>query len=317
MLIFCNDLTLENRLKTELCNNFEMKDLGAAKSILGVRIERNKKDNSIAIDQSHYIAEIIHRFGMTDCNPISTPLDPNQQISSKMCPTEAKDVEEMSNKPYMQAIGSLLFAAQITRPDISYAVNLLSRYSNNPGKAHWAAVKRVIRYLKGTINKKLVYECASSEIEGYCDADYAGNFDTRQTTTGYVFLFQNAAISWASKLQKRITLSSTESEYMAMVSATKESIWLKELQLEIFPSSPKVMKLHCDNKSAIHVATNNSYSDATKHIDVKTKFLHQMVSLGEIQLSYVPTNEMIADALTKGLPKIKLDYFAHKFGLVE
>ena len=109
----------------------------------------------------------------------------------------------------MQAIGSLLFAAQITRPDISYAVNLLSRYGTNPGKAHWAAIKRVFRYLSGTIGKKLVYEHKPSEILGYCDADYAGNLDTRQTTTGYAFLFQGAALSWASKLQKRITLSST------------------------------------------------------------------------------------------------------------
>lgn len=315
VLIFTNDTSLENRLKDELCSAFEMKDLGDASSVLGVRITRNDDDNSISIDQSHYIAEILKRFGMADCNPVSTPIDPNQKISSKMCPTEQHEKEEMSKKPYMQAIGSLLFAAQITRPDISYAVNLLSRYGTNPGKAHWAAIKRVFRYLSGTIGKKLVYEHKPTEILGYCDADYAGNLDTRQTTTGYVFLFQEAALSWASKLQKRITLSSTESEYIAMVSASKESIWLKQLQLELFPTSPKSMLLYCDNKSAIHVATNNSYSDATKHIDVKTKFLHQMVENKEIELRHVPTDEMIADALTKALSKPKVEYFSSKFGL--
>lgn len=223
----------------------------------------------------------------------------------------------MSGKPYMEAIGSLLFAAQITRPDISYAVNLLSRFSSNPGKAHWAAVKRVLRYLKGTINRKLIYHQKPTEIEGYCDADYGGNLDSRQTTTGFVFTLQGAAISWCSKSQKRITLSSTESEYIAMVGAVKESIWLKQLQGELFPKSSTSMVLHCDNKSAIDVATNNKYSDATKHIDVKTKFLHQMVSAGEIKLHYVQTNEMMADVLTKAVPKQKLDYLSCKFGLTE
>lgn len=315
VLIFTNDISLENRLKSELCADFKMQDMGEATSVLGVRITRNKDDNSIAIDQSHYIAEMLKRFGMTDCNAVSTPLDPNQKISSKMCPTDDQGKAEMASKPYMEAVGSLLFAAQNTRPDISYAVNLLSRYGTNPGKAHWAAAKRVFRYLKGTADKKLTFERTPTEILGYCDADYAGNLDTRQTTTGYVFIFQGAAISWASKLQKRITLSSTESEYIAMVAAAKESIWLKQLQHELFPSPTKAVILYCDNKSAMNVATNNSYSDATKHIDVKTKFLHQMVTKREIELRHVPTNEMIADALTKALSKQKVDYFASKFGL--
>lgn len=176
-------------------------------------------------------------------------------------------------------------------------------------------MKRILRYLKGTIDKKLIYTRDSSEIVGFCDADYAGNLDTRQTTTGYVFLFQNAAISWQSKLQKRITISTTESEYIAMVAATKESIWLKQMEHEIFPSAPKSLVLHCDNKSEKDFATNNNYSDATKHIDVKTKFLHQMVQLGEIKLEFVPTNEMLADALTKALNKYKLDFLLNEFGL--
>lgn len=316
LLIFSNDETLERQLKSELSKRFEMKDMGEASSVLGVRITHNKDDNSIAIDQSHYVTEVLKRFGMIDCNPISTPLDPNsKQLTSNACPTDPAEIEEMSKKPYQQAIGCLLYAAQITRPDISFVVNLLSRYRCNPGKAHWLAVKRVMRYLKGTINMRIVYQHRSSEVISYCDADYAGNIDTKQTTTGYVFLFQDAAISWNSKLQKRVTLSSTESEYVAMVAAAKESIWFKQLEQELFPSSPKLMTLYCDNKSAMEKANNNAYSEATKHVDIKLKFLHQRIAKGEIELRHVPTQEMLADALTKGVSKIKLDYFCQKLGL--
>lgn len=315
VLVITNDVDLENRLKKQLFDRFDMKDLGEATSVLGIRITRNEKDGSIALDQSMYVSEILKRFRLGDCNPVAIPVDTNQKVSSNMSPTKDHEIEEMSRRPYREAIGSLLFAAQITRPDISYGVHLLSRFCTNPGKAHWGAVKRIIRYLKGTIDKKLVYTRDDSEIAGFCDADYAGNIDTRQTTTGFVFLFQNAAISWQSKLQKRITISTTESEYIAMVAAAKESIWLKQLQREIFIEAPKSMVLHCDNRSAKNFATNNNYSDATKHIDVKTKFLHQMIRFGEIELEYIPTDEMIADALTKALSKQKFEYFRSAFGL--
>lgn len=291
-----------------------MKGLGDATSVLGIRITRGEK-GSIALDQPKYIGEVLKRFHLEECNPTSIPVDVNQKLSSNMSPTKYHEIEEMSKRPYREAIGSLLFAAQITRPDNSYGVNLLSRFSTNPGKAHWGAVKRIIRYLKGTIDKKLVYTRDDSEIMGFCDADYAGNTDTRQTTTGFVYLFQKAAISWQSKLQKRITISTTESEYIAMVAAAKESIWLKQLQREIFPEAPKSMVLNCDNKSAKQFAINNNHSDATKHIDVKTKFLHQMIQFGEIELKYICTDEMIADALTKALSKQKFEHFTSAFGL--
>ncbi|XP_053956143.1 uncharacterized protein LOC128861797 [Anastrepha ludens] len=224
---------------------------------------------------------------MLDCNPISTPLDPNQKLTKSQCPTETADIEEMSQKPYMQAVGSLLFAAQLTRLDIAYAVNMLSRFGTNPGKAHWAAVKRVLRYVKGTIDKRLTYQKEHSEVEGYCDADHAGNLDTAQTTTGYVFLLQGGAVSWASKLQKRITLSTTESEFVAMVAASKEATWLKGLQREIFPATPKLTILYCDNKGAENKANNNSYSDATKHVLIKLKYLHQRIKNKELKLVHV------------------------------
>ncbi|XP_059222004.1 uncharacterized protein LOC131996385 [Stomoxys calcitrans] len=137
----------------------------------------------------------------------------------------------MSKVPYMQAIGYLLYAAHLSRPDISYEVNILSRFSTNSGRAHWEAVKHVMRYLKGTATVGLEYKFdVESSVVGYCDADWAGNIDDRQSTTGYIFMCQSAAISWSTKKQKTVAPSSTEAEFMSLTAAIQESVWLKRLE---------------------------------------------------------------------------------------
>ncbi|XP_059217634.1 uncharacterized protein LOC131994774 [Stomoxys calcitrans] len=200
-----------------------MKDLGEVSTILGMQITRNR--DNIKIDQSKYINDVLYRFEMNECNPISTPIDTNQKLSVSMCPKNENERREMSKVPYMQAIGSLLYAAQVSRPDITYAVNILSRFSTNPGRAHWEAVKRVMRYLKGTATVGLEYKFdVEISIVRYCDADWAGNTDDRQSTTGYIFIYQSAAISWLTKKQKTVALSSTEAEFMSLTAAMQESV---------------------------------------------------------------------------------------------
>lgn len=315
VVIFSNDMDLVSRLKNELSRNFKMKDLGEASQVLGMRIARDRKAGIITIDQKKYIQDVLNRFGMKDCNPASTPLDPNQKISAKFCPTTEAEKYEMLNVPYMSLVGSLLFAAQVSRPDINFAVNLLSRYGTNPGKVHWGAAKRVLRYLQGTINKCLVYTNEPSELEGYCDADYASDLDQRKSTTAYIFKLQGAAITWNTKRQKTIALSSTESEFMSMVAATKEAIWLKRLEEGIFSIKPNTLTLHCDNRSAMITATNNSYSDLTKHVHVKGSFISQKIDEGIIQLKHLPTDKMLADFLTKGVGTAKHNYSCENIGL--
>lgn len=170
LVIFSNERAVENKLKNCLMKSFKMKDLGESTSLLGMRIIRDKEAGTITIDQLHYIKRLLEKFGLSDCNPVSTPLDVNQKISEEMCPSTEIERKEMHNVPYQEAIGGIWFASIVTRPDISYAVNLLSRFNNCFGKAHWAAVKRVLRYLKGTINKKLVFSSSGDKIKGYCDA---------------------------------------------------------------------------------------------------------------------------------------------------
>lgn len=316
ILIISNNFELEQQLVGQLRSIFKMKDLGEATSVLGVKISRDLRKSTIAIDQQHYIVKMLERFGMTDCNPISTPLDPNQHLTKEMGPTSNEEIEDMKAFPYQEAIGSMMYAAQLTRPDICFALTLLSRFNKNPGHAHWQAVKRVFRYLKGTINRKLVFRGnADSELIGYCDADHAGNQDSRRSTSGYVFAMCGAAISWCSKGQKTVSLSTTESEYTALVLGMQEAIWLKRFECEIFANAPKCITIHCDNKGALFLAINNSTSPRTKHMDIKAKFVREQLDCGRIKLEYISTNDMLADIFTKAMTSDKQTKFTSLLGL--
>lgn len=314
-LIFSNNLALETKLKNCLEQNFKIKNMGEVMSVLGMKVTRNKEDGSIAIDQRQYIEKLLVKFGMDDCNPVATPLDPNQRLTKEMSPSNAFERSEMKNIPYQEAVGSLLFLVQISRLDICYAVSVLSRYNNDPGKAHWAAVKRVLRYLKGTIDKKLVFTNQLDELKGYCDADWASDVDERKSTSGYVFTMQGAAISWSSKKQGTIALSTTEAEYMSMVFCLQEAIWLTKMKRGLNLSLNKSIDVICDNKSAISFAKNGTFSPRTKHIDIKDKFIREKLKQRIIQLKYTSTNEMIADVLTKGLVDQKHKLFTSAMGL--
>lgn len=230
LLLFSNDARIKRQLKDDLCKQFKMKDIGEASSVLGIRVQRDRRLGTISIDQAHYVKEIVRRFDMHDCNAVSTPMDHNQKLSAEMSPKNDFEREEMVDVPYQEAIGSIMFAAQVTRPDVCFAVNTVSRFIQNPGKAHWIAVKRILRYLNGTANARLVFnKSGNSELIGYCDADWASDIDSRRSVTGYVFLYQGAAISWNTRKQSTIAGSTTEAEYMSLSAASSEAIWLKTI----------------------------------------------------------------------------------------
>ncbi|XP_036334827.1 secreted RxLR effector protein 161-like [Rhagoletis pomonella] len=200
-----------------------MKDIGEVSSVLGIRVTKDELKGMIAIDQSQYIEGMLERFSMADCNPVATPIDLNQNLSSNMCPTNEIEKHGMAKVPYMQAIGCLLFASQITRSHICFAVNLLSRFSTNPGKAHWTAIKRVMRYLKVTMLYGLVFNKEASDITGFCDADWGSDLDEKRSTTGYIFQFQGSPISWCTRRQRTVALSSIEAEFMSLTAAIQEA----------------------------------------------------------------------------------------------
>lgn len=300
ILIAYNNNDEEEKLRRALSTKFRMKYLGEASVILGINITRNRKQRTISIDQRKYIEQILEKFGMRECNPVSTPMDINVKFSKMM---EKGENEEKF--PYREAIGSLLFAAQVTRPDINFPVILLSRYSMDPGKSHWMGVKRIMRYLKGTLNLKLTYGHQHTPIMGFCDSDYASDTDDRKSTSGYVFIRNGAAICWQTKKQPTVAQSTVEAEYTALSLATKEALWLKQLQHETIGNADAAIQMYCDNRGAIELARNNNVSEKTKHIDIKVKFVHFEIERKNIAVEHVSTDDMLADVLTKALPKCK------------
>ncbi len=217
-----------------------------------------------------------------------------------------------------------------TRPDIAFAVSAMARHVNQPLEKHWSQIKRIFRYLKGTINYALVYSKnnnntnsnnvnhnnINNSIIGYSDASYAPNFEDRKSIGAYIFLFNNGPISWSSKKQPIIALSSCEAEYIALTECAKEALWLGNLHKELNPKSNEPFILYEDNQSSIKIASNNIFSNRTKHIDVKYHFIRDLVNNKKIKLLYCPTNIMIADALTKGLLKVKFNQLRKLMGIL-
>jgi hypothetical protein len=220
----------------------------------------------------------------------------------------------MKKVPYREAIGSLMYLAVGTRPDIAFAVSTLSQYLENPGKPHWEAAKRVFRYLLGTRDLSLVYGGVGKEIEGFTDADGASQ-EHRHAISGYAFIMDGGAISWSSRKQELVTLSTAEAEYVAATHAAKEAIWLRRFISEVFLPLPKPMILHCDNQAAISLAANANYHARTKHIDIRYHFIRSMLENGSINLVYCPSDDMTADILTKALPIAKIKCHISSLGL--
>ena len=211
----------------------------------------------------------------------------------------------MSHIPYANAVGSLMYLMVCTRPDISHAIEVISRYITNPGKEHWAAVKWVLRYLSSTSKYCITFDGRCDVVCGYVDADFAGDPDKRRSTSGYVFTFAGGAISWMSKLQNIVALSTIEEEYISASHACKEAIWLKGLLGE-FGSVQKNVKVFCDSQSALYLAKNPTYHSKTKHIPVKYHFVRQVVDEGGVVLEKVQTQKNYADMFTKQVTLEKL-----------
>jgi hypothetical protein len=302
LIIASNSTDLVSKFKTSITGRFNTKDLGDLKYFLGINIERDRSKKLLTMDQSTYIKGIISKFRMDDCTPAATP-SADQALTKGG--SAASDAAFMASVPYQSAVGSLLYAAVITRPDISNAVREVSRYMHSPRRAHWAACLKVIRYLKGTVDYKLAFDFGgdtSLALTGFCDANHASDLDTRRSTTGYLFLFGGAPVSWASRMQPTVALSSTEAEYMAATEATNEAIHLRQLFSDMgFPESAATVIFE-DNQSAIKLASNPIHHRRSKHIDVRYHHIRHHITAGTIRLEYVHTSAQLADSLTKAVP---------------
>ena len=318
LLLYVDDMLIAaksqfeiDRLKAQLSKEFEMKDLGEAKKILGMEISRDRQRGKLCLTQKQYLKKVLQHFGINDdSKPVSTPLAPHLKLSSQLSPKTDEEREYMAKVPYANVVGSLMYAMVCTRSDISQAVSVVSRYMHDPGKGHWQAVKWILRYIKNTVDIGLVFEqdkSLGSCVVGYCDSDYAGDLDKRRSTTGYLFTLAKGPVSWKSTLQATVALSTTEAEYMAITEAVKEAIWLHGL-LEELGVGQKHLMVHSDSQSAIHLAKNQVFHARTKHIDVRYHFVREILEEEEILLQKIRTEDNPADMLTKVVTRAKFEH---------
>ncbi|GJU72676.1 retrotransposon protein, putative, ty1-copia subclass [Tanacetum coccineum] len=310
MLIACKSKAEIGSAKSLLKKEFDMKELGEAKKILGMEIVRDRSRKILRVSQSGYVSKILNNFRIDNGKSVQMPLGGHFKLSLKDCPVRDCDVERMSKVPYANAVGSLMYLMVCTRPDIAYAVSVVSRYLANPGKNHWEAVKWILKYLRGTANVSLVYGTDRGnhvDVTGFVDSDYAKDPDKGRSITGYAFLVQRCVVSWKATLQHVVALSTTEAEYMALTEAVKEAIWLRGL-LEELGVELNTVAVNCDNQGAIHLSRNHVFHERTKHINVRYHFIREVLEAKTVEVLKVGTEHNAADALTKVVPGHKLQH---------
>jgi hypothetical protein len=290
-------------LKDKLSKEFDMTDLGQVNHFLGLRIIRDFKNGIIEVDQSVYIQNVLVRFGMGNCKPVSTPMENGLKLSRN------EDLKLVTKEPYRELIGCLMYAALGCRPDITFAVNHFSQYQSAPTDEHWTHLKRILRYLKGSYDKKLVFKRTENPeaIIGYADADWANNIDDRKSVSGYIFKIYGSTISWSTKKQDSVALSSTQAEYVALCHAATEGIWLRRLLDTLDVGDGQCFVIYEDNQPCIAVAEEPKEHRKMKHISLKFHFLRDEIAKKTLTVKYIPTGEQLADLLTKALPRIQFD----------
>jgi Reverse transcriptase (RNA-dependent DNA polymerase) len=317
LLIASNSLEGMNALKHDLSRRFAMKDLGEAHWVLGIQIDRDRTARSLSISQREYVLKVLERFGMSECKSVVTPLESSVKLSKTDCPASTAVTDTAFMRLYQSAVGAVMYAMMGTRPDIAFAVASLSQFSSNPGQSHWLSLKHVLRYLKGTVDYKLTYggNNRSLHFHGFCDSDWGSDVDDRRSVTGYVFMLGGGAVSWQSKKQPTVALSSVEAEYMAATQATREAMWWRKLLHELGIQSYPTTTIYSDSQGSIALSKNPEHHGRSKHIDIRHHFVREQVVAGVVALQYVPTEEMMADVMTKPLSRDKHVKLIHRMGV--
>ncbi|XP_057749111.1 retrovirus-related Pol polyprotein from transposon RE1 isoform X1 [Arachis stenosperma] len=294
-------------LKEKLAKAFEIKELGSLKYFLGIEFARSKE--GIFMNQRKYILDLLKETGLLGCKAAETPIEPNLKLK----PAEPENV--MDKGRYQRLVGRLIYLSH-TRPDIAFAVSMVSQFMHSPGQEHMDAVFRILRYLKGSPGKGLLYKKHGHlQVEAYTDADWAGNVMDRRSTSGYCTFVGGNLVSWRSKKQSVVARSSAEAEFRAVAHGICEALWVEKILQELKVSISPPMRLYCDNKSAISISHNPVLHDRTKHVEVDKHFIREKIERGQICISYVPTTEQLADVLTKGLPKKTFDSIISKLSM--
>ena len=291
-----------SELRSSLGPSFPIKDLGELEWNLRCEFERDRIVGRLKISQSEFVDKLSERFKVVTTRP--TPACSTIELR-----TLNTDDEEV-NAPYREAVGSLMWLANMTRPDIASSVRAVARFTNRPGVEHWKAVVRILQYLIGTKDLGITYHRGSREgFVAYADSAYSSKADDRRSVSGGVVMYAGAAVTWFSRTQRCVTLSTTESEYVVLGDCIKETLFVRGvLELLVPYTTFRPVRVYEDNQGAIHLADNPMSSARTKHIDIRHHFVRSLISEGEIEVIHVASEEQHADVMTKALGEEEFIY---------
>ncbi len=299
------------KAKNAFMKLWECRDLGKVKEYLGMRINHNKVAHTLIINQEDYAKKIVKRFGLENAKPTRTAL-PTGYVP---IPND-KQASPETISYFQQIIGSLLYLALGTRPDIVYQVILMSQFCANPSDQHVHMALYIVCHVHTTEKAKILFNGISKlGFVAFADADWAADRISRKSVTGYVILLAGGAISWVSRKQKTVALSYTEAEYMCMSDCSQQIAWIESLMNE-FSFDIKTIDLCCDNQGAMFLASNPAQEHRSKHIDIRYHYIRECVDENKVRLTYIPTNEQIADIMTKNLTYDKIVQFRDKMGII-
>ena len=340
LLVYVDDITVASKslkevkwFKDTFGKVFKTKDLGELSKILGIRIFRDRKNRMLRMDQTHYLNEVLDQLHMSTDKHKPTEFPMNGYAALR--PAGPND-ERIDAHKYQHTIGKIMYAAIHTRPDICFPTGRLSQYLADPAKHHGSALKDLLQYIRSTVDRGIVFGGrGSSKLIGYSDSDYAHDKTDRKSILGYVYMFAGGPISWQSRKQKSVASSTTEAEYMALSSCAKEGKWLATLLTELgltkylgdelnrvsvvesveHDSASTAMQLMGDNQAANSLVNNTNVNERSKHIDVAYHIVRDLAKRNLIKVDYIPSADMVADGLTKPLPKERFKVFVGQLGL--
>jgi histone deacetylase 1/2 len=316
MLVYVDDIVVVSSsdsavdaLLHDLGMAFALKDLGELHFFLGIEVK--KVSDGIILSQEKYAKELIARVNMTGCKPVDTPLSTSEKLSL----VDGELLSSDDSTRYRSIVGALQYIT-LTRPDISYSVNKVCQFLHAPTTIHWTSVKRILRYLQGTVSLGLRLSKSSSIlVSAFSDADWAGCPDDRRSTGGFAVFFGSNLISWSARKQATVSRSSTEAEYKALANATAEVIWIQTLLKELGVPQPRAACLWCDNIGATYLCANPVFHARTKHIEVDYHFVRERVARKLLDIRFIPSGDQLADGFTKSLSTRQLEAFKRNLNL--
>lgn len=311
-LIFAESSQTIDKFIGYLTKHFMVKEVDSH-CFIGIEIVRNRPRNSIFLHQQKYVNKILEKFNMGEAKGAATPLEVGHALNK----AETLDGEMVDNIPYAEAIGSLLYCAMATRPDIAYALSVLSKYTSQPRAQHWQGVKRALRYLRQTSDFGIVFQQTEKpKLVCFSDADWAGDHQNRRSTSGLASFLNTGPISFRAQQQPVVALSTTEAEYIAATLAVKDLIWIQRFIEELkLPISSKG-KLLCDNQSALKLMKNPEFHQRSKHIDIRFHFIREKYEEGLFDLEYISSENQKADIFTKALAADRFHFLRKMIGCI-